>query len=493
MSFLWTKRVKLIELFVLSVLTVLGIGSQFFSNLAYSLNQGLLQTAFGLGSKQLIIPSIIGNFSFALGIPLGHVFTHKLGTKKTFIFFTSCFLVGSIIGIVSFDIYSLSISKTIQGFSTGILFFTLLPKLFQAFPKRYKNVFLLLVIVGLFGANALGGISGSYSLELDRWKWIFVINIVSSILCLILGPRFLNNADKAPEKEEKGIPWHIVFLVLTTITISVPMIMLTQQSHITFLSYIFLLIAVLFFVNFVYFNMKSDAPIMYFSTLFKKKPIVGSVMAISSHLTLLVGIAGINVFLLKALKLPFEVTEKFYLYFFIGVIVTGFIKMLFYSSIGAGILGTVGATSLMYVSIHWIVLEHSVNVNLLYLHGFLLGFGTSMTLLSGAMATLLDGDLKYASNRSVTMHSIRNFLSALLVPIVTYILKDDIQKGLQTLYSGYTTHIANKFVLTQKIQDVIIHSNQKIFTLMLIFNVVMLISSIIQIFLGKGRRITPKS
>ncbi|MGZ2417046.1 flagellar biosynthesis protein FlhB [Staphylococcus caledonicus] len=116
-----------------------------------------------------------------------------------------------------------------------------------------------------------------------------------------------------------------------------------------------------------------------------------------------------------------------------------------------------------------------------------------MTLLSGAMATLLDGDLKYASNRSVTMHSIRNFLSALLVPIVTYILKDDIQKGLQTLYSGYTTHIANKFVLTQKIQDVIIHSNQKIFTLMLIFNVVMLISSIIQIFLGKGRRITPKS
>ena len=44
-----------------------------------------------------------------------------------------------------------------------------------------------MVIVGLFGSNALGGLSGSLSLELDRWHWIFVVNIISAILCLILG------------------------------------------------------------------------------------------------------------------------------------------------------------------------------------------------------------------------------------------------------------------------------------------------------------------
>lgn len=48
-----------------------------------------------------------------------------------------------------------------------------------------------MVIVGLFGANALGGLSGSLSLELDRWHWIFIINIISAILCLILGSIFL--------------------------------------------------------------------------------------------------------------------------------------------------------------------------------------------------------------------------------------------------------------------------------------------------------------
>lgn len=97
------------------------------------------------------------------------------------------FLIGSILGLLSFNLIILSIAKMIQSFSSGVLFFTLLPKLFLNFPKQYRNVFLLMVIVGLFGSNALGGLSGSLSLELDRWHWIFVVNIISAILCLILG------------------------------------------------------------------------------------------------------------------------------------------------------------------------------------------------------------------------------------------------------------------------------------------------------------------
>ena len=54
-----------------------------------------------------------------------------------------------------FNLIILSIAKMIQSFSSGVLFFTLLPKLFLNFPKQYRNVFLLMVIVGLFGSNAL--------------------------------------------------------------------------------------------------------------------------------------------------------------------------------------------------------------------------------------------------------------------------------------------------------------------------------------------------
>ncbi len=150
-----------------------GVGSQFFSNLAYSLNQGILQTSFGIGSQYLIIPSVLANFTFALGIPLGHTLTHKYGFKRNYLCFVFIFLIGSILGLLSFNLIILSIAKMIQSFSSGVLFFTLLPKLFLNFPKQYRNVFLLMVIVGLFGSNALGGLSGSLSLELDRWHWLF--------------------------------------------------------------------------------------------------------------------------------------------------------------------------------------------------------------------------------------------------------------------------------------------------------------------------------
>ncbi|MEJ7180482.1 MFS transporter, partial [Staphylococcus capitis] len=88
----------------------------------------------------------------------------------------------------------------------------------------------------------------------------------------------------------------------------------------------------------------------------------------------------------------------------VGVIITGILKMFFYSSVGAGFLGTLGSSALLYVSIHWIILGNTINIPLLYIQGLLLGFGASMTLVSGSMATLLDGDLKEAAQRSQTMH-----------------------------------------------------------------------------------------
>ena len=169
MDFWSSKRGKMLEITVLVFITIFGVGSQFFSNLAYSLNQGILQTSFWYWLSISDYPSVLANFTFALGIPLGHTLTHKYGFKRNYLCFVFIFLIGSILGLLSFNLIILSIAKMIQSFSSGVLFFTLLPKLFLNFPKQYRNVFLLMVIVGLFGSNALGGLSGSLSLELDRW------------------------------------------------------------------------------------------------------------------------------------------------------------------------------------------------------------------------------------------------------------------------------------------------------------------------------------
>ncbi len=73
MDFWSSKRGKMLEITVLVFITIFGVGSQFFSNLAYSLNQGILQTSFGIGSQYLIIPSVLANFTFALGSIHSHI------------------------------------------------------------------------------------------------------------------------------------------------------------------------------------------------------------------------------------------------------------------------------------------------------------------------------------------------------------------------------------------------------------------------------------
>ena len=90
----------------------------------------------------------------------------------------------------------------------------------------------------------------------------------------------------------------------------------------------------IFIVNFIITNRQATHPIVHFHTLFSKKPFVGATMAISSHLTLLTGIAGINVYIVRILKLPFDISLHFL--FLCWSHYNGYLKMFFYSSVGAG-------------------------------------------------------------------------------------------------------------------------------------------------------------
>ena len=44
-----------------------------------------------------------------------------------------------------------------------------------------------MVITGLFGATAMGALFGTLSLSVNTWRWLFILNILSALLCLIVG------------------------------------------------------------------------------------------------------------------------------------------------------------------------------------------------------------------------------------------------------------------------------------------------------------------
>ncbi|MED5019833.1 MFS transporter [Paenibacillus chibensis] len=499
---------------VISILTIFAIGPQYFINLSYTMNQVIIQNGLNLSSSDLLLPSTLSNIAFALGVPLGPVISRKLGVRKTYLIFVSVFLLGALINLFSQDTVSLTMGRIIQGLSSGFLFLTILPVSLKSFPNKIRNYFLLMVITGLFGASAVGAIFGSVSLSVDAWRWLFILNIVSAVLCLIVGFLGLPHSKEEKQESEPVNKFGIFLLTALMLMLTVPLCNVMQEGFDSLYVWPFLVAAFILLILFIVFELKAKTPLVPFRTLKAAKPISGTVMAIASHVCLIFVMAGINGFLRNNLDLPYRYLVHFYIWFFVGILVTAVLKTLLYDRLGAGVLGLVGSIAVIGVSLQWRTMNPGISLNLLYFQIALLGAGVSMTLVGGALGTALAGDIHQASMRSVTLHSIRNFVGAVITPLVGWYLTrqnavnyEEIRGRLgqhnaeaQSEIAGLIRKLMGEGVPAAQAQstasyELIVNAKRAavlgayhhLFTIMACVGVIMLLASIGKIVTGKGR------
>jgi len=504
---------------IISVLTIFAIGPQYFINLSYIMNQAIIQNGLDLGSNDLLLPSTLSNIAFALGVPLGPAFTRKWGLRGNYLLFVSIFLVGSIVNVFAGDSVSLTIGRTIQGLSAGCLFLTILPVSLKSFPNKIRNYFLLMVITGLFGASAVGAIFGSVSLRVDAWRWLFVLNIVSAALCLIIGFIGLPHGKGESHDAQPADKFNLLLLVALMLSLTVPLCNLVEKGFASPYVWPFLTVACVLLILFIVFDLKSRTPLVPFRTLKAAKPISGTVMAIASHICLILAIAGINGFLRNNLNLPYRYLVHFYIWFFVGIVVTAVLKTLLFDRLGAGILGLAGSLAVIYVSLQWRAMGPDISLYMLYFQIALLGAGVSMVLVGGALGTALAGDIHQASMRSVTLHSIRNFAGAVATPLLGWYLtrKNAVNyEGIRNhlgLFDGeskseiarLTRSFMNEGLSAAKAQsmasyELVVHTKKAailgayhdLFTIMACVGAIMLLASAGKIATGKGRSLVQK-
>lgn len=247
---------------VISFLTIFAIGAQYFSNISYVLNQGVIQSGLHISSDHLLLPSILSNLAFALGVPLGPALTRKLGLRKNYLLFTLVFLCGSVIDMMSTGIVTLSIGRVIQGIGSGILFLTILPVSLRSFPNKIRNLFLFMIITGLFGASALGALCGSLSLYTDAWRWLFLLNVIASLLCFIIGYFRLPRQEEQAQEQSPLDKRAVVLLCSTILALAVPLCNLTHSGFSSIYVWPFLSIAILLLGLFIYVDLKAETPLV---------------------------------------------------------------------------------------------------------------------------------------------------------------------------------------------------------------------------------------
>ncbi|MED3780091.1 MFS transporter [Heyndrickxia sporothermodurans] len=507
------RTIKIPNYIIISFLTIFAIGPQYFINLSYTMNQEIVQNGLHLSSKDLLLPSTLSNLGFALGVPLGPLFTRKLGLRKNYLYLIIIFLCGSIINAISQDLFFLILGRTIQGLSAGVLFLTMLPVSLKSFPNKIRNTFLFMVITGLFGATALGAFFGSFSLSVDAWRWLYILNIVSAVLCFIVGFFGLPKTEEH-ELDQAPVDKTGIFLyTLIIVVLAFPLCNLMDKGFSSLYVWPFFVVAFILLILFLSIDMKAESPLIPFRTLKAAKPISGTIMAIASHVLLILALAGINGFLRHNKDLPFHYLLHFYIWFFIGIVVTAILKTLFYGMLGAGKMGIIGSLAVIYVTLQWRVMGPEVTLPTLYFQIALLGAGVSMVLVGGALGTAFAGNLHHASLRSLTLHSTRNFIGAIITPMVGWFLstQNELQYGNIQEYLGENGPEAKSEIaqLTHRLMEsglplskaqsmasyeliantkkaAILGAYHHLFTIMLVFACIMLVASIGKMVTGKG-------
>lgn len=324
-----SKKISIPKYIIMSILTIFSIGPQYFLNLSYTVGQSVIQNGLHLSAHDMLIPSSLSSLAFALGIPLGRIFNKKYSMRNIYLSLVFIFLCGTIIDAFSYNLTTLLIGRLIQGISAGMLFLTILPAKFRSFPSHLRHFFLFSVVVGLFGASAIGAIFGTVSLSTEAWRWLYIINIFCSILCLCVG--FVTLPKQIAEQKEISTMNKTGFFLLCLITVALvfPILNLQEKGFHSVYVWPFLVIAVILMVLLFISDIRSDFPTVPIRALSQPKAIFGTMMAVAGHLSLIVIFAGINGYMRTIKHISFIDFTYFYCCFFIGIVLSAIICALF--------------------------------------------------------------------------------------------------------------------------------------------------------------------
>lgn len=129
--------------------------------------------------------------SLAVFIPVSGWAGDRFGTKRTFMFALSVFVLGSLLSGLAWNIQSLIAFRVLQGVGGGMLTPVGTAMVFRAFPPAERAVASAVLLIPAVVAPASGPVLGGYLVEFHSWRWIFFINIPVGLLGLLVAGFFL--------------------------------------------------------------------------------------------------------------------------------------------------------------------------------------------------------------------------------------------------------------------------------------------------------------
>ena len=141
---------------------------------------------------------VITIFMVTMGVtmPLTGYLGDKYGKKKLYLVGLLIFITGSMLGSFSWDLNSLIFSRGIQGIAGGLMMPLSMALIFEAFPKHERGLATGIWGIAAMMAPTIGPTVGGFIIETGSWQWLFLFNVPTGLIGLLIGAMYLKNTNK---------------------------------------------------------------------------------------------------------------------------------------------------------------------------------------------------------------------------------------------------------------------------------------------------------
>ncbi|AET60659.1 ErmB/QacA family multidrug efflux protein [Paenibacillus terrae HPL-003] len=138
--------------------------------------------------------------TMGMTMPLTGYLADRFGKKKVYLSGLALFVTGSLFGSLSWGLITVILCRGLQGVAGGMMIPLSLALIFEAFPKEERGKVTGIWGIAIMAAPMLGPTVGGIVLSLSSWQVLFLINVPTGLLGLLMGIRYLTAAHSNPSR-----------------------------------------------------------------------------------------------------------------------------------------------------------------------------------------------------------------------------------------------------------------------------------------------------
>jgi DHA2 family multidrug resistance protein len=204
-----------------------------------------------------------------------------IGRKRLYLASFALFTIGSILCGTATSFTQMLVYRIIQGVGGGALIPVSQAILRETFPQEEQGMAMALWAMGVVLAPAIGPLLGGWMTDNYGWPWIFYINVPISIVGIFMVAAFVHDPAYL-RRGIKRVDWLGIVLLATALT-TLQVIMERGQQENWFDSGMIRLgtaVCLLSVVGLIYWEMKTDEPVINFRILRNSALSLGSIMGL---------------------------------------------------------------------------------------------------------------------------------------------------------------------------------------------------------------------